>query len=154
MGKWMTALWQGLLNGAEAASRKPGLDLERRQTPRCPSNLTVSCRPASLGNDSWLEVRLQDISAGGLGLSSPRAFEPGKLLEVERPGPAGKRPFRLVTCVRHARQEEPGRWRLGCSFIRELDDAELEALQQPLQNKDGCSSETGASIASTQVGSS
>jgi hypothetical protein len=130
MANWMTTLWHGLVNGAEKADAKPGLDLERRQMPRYHWHQSLSCRPAALGDTSWVEVCLHDVSAGGLSLSSPCAFEPDSLIEVERLALPGKRPLRLVSCVRHVSQEQPGRWRLGCSFIRELDDLELAAFQQ------------------------
>jgi len=73
---------------------------------------------------------MRDISAAGVGLVSAHYFEPGTLLEVERPGPTGKPLLRVVSCVRHVRQQEGNTWALGCSFIRELDDPELQVFHQ------------------------
>jgi hypothetical protein len=130
MSKWVTTLWQSLVNGIEPASGTPGLDFERRQTPRLPCRQTLSCRQAALADTPWVAVQLQDISAGGLAALSPCSFERDNLLEVERPGPPGRPTWRLISCVRHVRQQGPGCWLLGCSFIRELEDEELQAFQQ------------------------
>jgi len=125
MSKWMTSLWQSLVNGPRSVEGTSSLVCERRQTPRYPSELEMTCYPAVATDASPVTVRMRDISAGGIGLLSSRRFEPGTLLEVEWPGRVGKPPLRMVSCVRHVRPVASNGWALGCSFIRELDDPEL-----------------------------
>ena len=130
MSKWMALLWQSLVN-ARPAGQTPGLDCDRRQTPRFPSALQISCRPATSSDVPPLPVCTRDISAGGIGLDSPHFFEPDTLLEIERLDSNGRPQVRVISCVRHGRQTG-NTWALGCSFIRDLDDSELGAFEPSL----------------------
>jgi hypothetical protein len=71
----------------------------------------------------------RDISRNGISVLVGYPFEPGTLLSIElRGGPAGA-PAALQARVVHAQGQAEGKWLLGCSLVRELDDRELEALR-------------------------
>ena len=86
-------------------------------TPRVRDDQGTSC-----------QVRLQNLSAGGLSFLADRRIEPHTLLSVELPSKDefGKR--RLTMRVRSADSLSPGAWKIGCEFGRPLTSLELLAL--------------------------
>ena len=58
-----------------------------------------------------------------------KPFENGTLLNVDLQGATDQEPLSILACVVHVTEREPGRWALGCNFIRELTGAELQALR-------------------------
>jgi len=69
-----------------------------------------------------------DISPTGIGLIITEQIEAGTVLSLEIKGRPG-RPDRLVhACVVRSGPLPGGRWRLGCNFIRHLEDNELQAF--------------------------
>ena len=73
-------------------------------------------------------VRLHDISLGGVALVAPREIEPGTELWVglptAEPGVALTRRARVV----HARRMGPLHWLLGCAFLGRLEEGDLERV--------------------------
>jgi serine/threonine protein kinase len=102
---------------------------ERRATVRYALEEDGSCRCVGGERRYRWRARLQDISAGGMGLVVPRRFEPGTTLTVEVPGVQEKalRPFFVVRVVR-AQRLERRRWLLGCQFLRLLSQTEIANL--------------------------
>jgi hypothetical protein len=82
-----------------------------------------------------------DISQGGLGLYLQRRYEKGAALAVELPGDADHPPSVVFVRVIHVKRGDEGLWRLGCKFISELSDDDLnrvlspEALEPPIAEK-------------------
>ncbi|HEY1379145.1 MAG TPA: PilZ domain-containing protein [Gemmataceae bacterium] len=81
----------------------------------------------------WADVL--DVSPAGVGLAVGERVEPGAVLSLElacgdgpaaHPGPAA---VSLLAGVLATSPLEDGRWLLGCSFIRELDEDEFRALR-------------------------
>jgi hypothetical protein len=69
-----------------------------------------------------------DISATGIGLIVNEPIEAGMVLSLDIQGRPGKPERVMHACVVRSGAMPDGRWRLGCNFIRQLDDSELEAF--------------------------
>jgi hypothetical protein len=52
----------------------------------------------------------------------------GTLLNVELPTGDGRAPLKVVAGVVRAVGPEDGKWILGCHFVRELTNGEMQAL--------------------------
>jgi hypothetical protein len=102
--------------------------VERRLATRYVSEAEVVCHPAAAAAEARLPARVLDISAGGIALLAQECFEPGTLLEVESAGTNSHPRLRIISCVRHVTVTQEKNWELGCSFIRELSDRELQAF--------------------------
>lgn len=71
--------------------------------------------------------KVLNISAGGLALQVDRQCEPGTLLSIElRDNQNQTR--KLMARVVHVTARPEGDWVLGCTFVSELNDTELQAL--------------------------
>jgi hypothetical protein len=73
-------------------------------------------------------ARLVNISAGGVALQLPRPVEVGTVLTLELPGPPDRECYRMLACVVRLNGPVAGPWQAGCTFIRELSEAELEPV--------------------------
>jgi PilZ domain len=131
MWQRIASLWRR--HGSTASQPAPGGQrpqpcVERRLATRYVSDVPVLCHPASAPEETRVPAHVRDVSANGIALLSEERFEPGTLLEVERPGPNNHPRLRMVSCVRHVSGQDGKPWMLGCSFIRELSDQELQAF--------------------------
>jgi hypothetical protein len=99
---------------------------------RYPLDLESACQPGASRNDRDLvwAATIRDISAGGVGIVLPRRFEPGTGLAIELPGQDGGAGETLLARVAHVQRLPEGGWLLGCSFLSELSDQELENVLQ------------------------
>src|SRR5207253_1297405 len=71
---------------------------------------------------------VRNISLCGINFAGERAFEPGEMLSVELPGANAQASCTVLACVVHCAQENEGQWSIGCTFSRELTDADLETF--------------------------
>lgn len=71
--------------------------------------------------------RLLNISAAGMALQVPEDVAVGELLSTELRDAAGSSVVNILACVVHVQASDEGRT-LGCNFIRELSDKDLQAL--------------------------
>ncbi|HEX5271162.1 MAG TPA: PilZ domain-containing protein [Gemmataceae bacterium] len=102
---------------------------ERRATVRYPSSLLGSCRTLhARENDLWT-ARVRDISTVGIGIVLRRRFEPGTVLAVEPLGPHEQTPSCLMVQVVHATAQPGGHWLLGCRFIGEISDDDVQSFR-------------------------
>jgi hypothetical protein len=85
------------------------------------------CQPAAANEMRW-EAIIEDISKGGVRLRLPRRFEPRSGLAIEMPGSDGHDPATVYVKVVHVRRNEDGSHVLGCKFMSELSDEEVERL--------------------------
>ncbi len=104
---------------------------ERRVWIRYPSRGNAACQPASQPDDERQSARVDNISRGGIGLVTPREFEPGTLLLVELPGSTDESPAMALAYVIHVSARPGGEWSLGCSFAAELSDEDMERFGVP-----------------------
>jgi hypothetical protein len=82
-------------------------------------------------------ARIVDISPSGVGLRLARSVDVGILLSLELPGPAGRPSYQMLACVVHLAPLAGNEWLAGCTFIRELTDAELQPLLTPPDGAEG-----------------
>jgi hypothetical protein len=102
--------------------------VERRQGARYASTAEISWGPADAPPAARRPARVRDVSFGGISFLAGEHFEPGALVAVGLPGDDGRHGVALLGCVRHATAQEGKGWALGCSFIRELNERELESF--------------------------
>ena len=111
-------------------SRSPQTVQDCRVYERKDCSLPTTCQPAA-ATDSH-EVRwnatIQNISQGGVGLLLPRRFEKGTSLAIELPGDMERDSAIVFVKVVHLRRSNNGGWILGCKFISELSEDEIERL--------------------------
>jgi hypothetical protein len=79
--------------------------------------------------DSKWTATITDVSQGGIRLILRRRFEPGSGLGIELPGGDGEEPYTVLAKVIHVRSLPNGAWALGCQFISELDEDEVQRLR-------------------------
>jgi len=82
-------------------------------------------------DDFWFMASIRDLSQHGVGLVVNCTFDPGLFLAIE-PLAFKEELSRGFQCrVVYAREEQPGRWFLGCEFVRPLSDQEMNAFLEP-----------------------
>jgi hypothetical protein len=101
---------------------------------RRPCDLPSTCQPTSAWGrkDARWRATIHDISVTGVSLLVARRFETGAGLAVELPATEGKDAYIVLAKVNRATQVAGGSWLLGCTFISELSDDEMERLLAPL----------------------
>jgi hypothetical protein len=109
---------------------KTAARIECRVRPRHACDLEASCQPVAARSDNDLHWSgaIRDISTGGVGVVLKRRFEPGAGLAIELPASGDCPEQTLLARVRHASRLPDGRWLLGCAFISELSDDEVQSL--------------------------
>lgn len=83
-------------------------------------------------------AQVLNLSASGVGLLVDRFVDAGTLLNIDLTGRDGHTTRTILSCVVHVNQQYAnpqganrqgkGEWALGCNFIRELTDDDLQAL--------------------------
>jgi hypothetical protein len=73
-------------------------------------------------------AEVENISASGIALVIDEPCETGVLITLELHAAAGTAVRTILACVVHAASQRDGRWALGCNFIRELSDEDLQVL--------------------------
>src|SRR5262245_42236223 len=123
-----TKLFWGRLLGRPATAAVTAVDTEdRRVWVRYPADLQTSYRPTGTPERTRLSARVRNISLGGINLFGNRAFKPGELLTVELPGADDQRRCNVLACVVHCAEDDGG-WSIGCTFARDLSDADLASF--------------------------
>jgi hypothetical protein len=102
-------------------------EIERRSSPRYPSNREALARPIEGSDAIWWGAKVRDLSTTGIGLSLCFPFRPGTFLAVDLQGPIGGT-HTLLTRVVHARDQSDGTWHVGCEFVKALTDSEVELM--------------------------
>jgi hypothetical protein len=74
-------------------------------------------------------ARVLNISVGGIGLLADRAVAAGAVLNLNLHGADGQSERTLLACVVHVSSRPNNEWVLGCSFIREMSEADLGAFR-------------------------
>jgi c-di-GMP-binding flagellar brake protein YcgR len=72
-------------------------------------------------------VEVLDISASGIGLVVP-SLDAGSLLTVDLQDKNGRKVCSILACVVHTTRRAGGDYAVGCNFIRELSEEELQSL--------------------------
>ncbi len=113
-------LWKTLRRGTEG-----GKDDERRAHTRHEINVETNCE--SVGDASLAEqVRVRDISRGGMKFLTSMKLDPGTLIRIALPTSGSNRETAVLACVMHATPQTDGSYAIGCAFSDELGDDELK----------------------------
>jgi hypothetical protein len=102
--------------------------VERREWVRYPSRLEVTCRLFGTPDDHSWPAELRDVSAIGCGLVTGCSFVRGSILEVRPVNQTWDFGRKLLVRVKNATLLPCGIWQLGCTFVRELGEAEMQKL--------------------------
>ena len=103
---------------------------------RKPCDLPTTCRPASalaMKEMGWA-ASVVDISQGGLRINLQRRFEKGTYLVIELPADDEQERTVLFVMVAHLQAIKNGAWSLGCRFISELGEDELQRFLTSTHN--------------------
>jgi hypothetical protein len=115
--------------GALGAREGQGSDLDLRASERMPCNVRAAFELVGDEPPDRHPARVLNLSLGGIGLLAERPVAAGALLNLELHGTDGPAHRTLLACVVHVSSRTDTEWVLGCSFIRELSEADLEALR-------------------------
>jgi hypothetical protein len=74
------------------------------------------------------KAEIANISPTGIGLLVDEKVEPGVILDLLLKTKGGEQSFDILACVVFLGHRAEGGWVLGCHFIRELEDADLDRL--------------------------
>jgi PilZ domain len=109
------------------ASRVRHAPEDQRTWVRFPCQLKATFQKVGDGEETAHEAHVINISASGIGLEVPDEIEVGSLLNLHVVGKQD-RERTLISCVVHAAPSESGQWNLGCNFIRELNESDIQEL--------------------------
>jgi len=99
---------------------------ERRAWVRYRSTLEGSCRPIRADRGVQWQVRILDVSQGGLGLYLRYPVEPGTVLSLTLQ--SGDEEHLLVMRVVRRRETEDGGYVIGCVFAMPISNEEVGTL--------------------------
>jgi PilZ domain-containing protein len=126
MAEKMISSWGQLVDLRPSTAPAPAEKEERRAWLRYVCDLVTICQPTTLLNTESFLARVRNISHGGINFVVDQCFANGSILSVELPGADGQPTATLLACVIHCTPQAGGDWAMGCSFIRELSDDDLE----------------------------
>jgi PilZ domain len=115
---------------AFGASKIPAPSDDKRTWLRFPCHVQARIRPFGTCPGDAQSVQVLNISASGVGFRSSAPLEAGALLNVDLFDRNGRKVCAILACVVHVSQKADGEQEVGCNFIRELNDDEMETLLQ------------------------
>ncbi len=101
---------------------------DQRIWQRFPCNLEATIQAISPEDANPVPAQVLNVSARGIGLLVKQPTTTGALINVALQGGAGKGQRTILACVVHITSHDEGVWALGCNFIRELEEEDLQAL--------------------------
>lgn len=110
-----------------AAKQRPDL-LDGRNWSRFPCQLKAIYQVVLDEDGPCREAKVLNISAGGVALVVDHDVRAGALLSAELHAADGRAVVTMLACVVHVIAESEGERVLGCNFIQELSDADLQSL--------------------------
>jgi hypothetical protein len=109
-------------------AKKPPPKRERAWI-RLPSRRWTTCYLPEENNGALRKVRVVNVCPGGIGLLVNKQIAAETLLGVQVPGGKGPQ-HRVLARVIHVTPQPHGQWLLGCAFLGEISDQELQAFLQ------------------------
>jgi hypothetical protein len=104
---------------------------DQRLWERFPCPVTATVQSVSAGDaESW-PAEVTDISPTGVGLLVTQSMTVGKLLSVTLRGKDASRTLIMLASVVRSSKKSADKWSLGCTFIRELAEVEIQGLLAP-----------------------
>lgn len=109
-------------------AKKPPPQPERAWI-RLPTRAWTTCHLPGEENGALRKVRVVNVCPGGIGLLVNKRVAHNTLLGVQVP--RGKGPqHRVLARVIHVNPQPRGQWLLGCAFLGEISNQELQAFLQ------------------------
>jgi hypothetical protein len=115
------------LQATSANTPVPARANECRVYERHECELATSCKPAAANEMKWTAT-IRNLSRNGVKCNLSRRFERGAGLAIELPEKNGQESYVVFVKVIYALPESDGTWSLGCKFISELSEEELQRL--------------------------
>ena len=110
------------------ARRQRPHDPDQRGWVRFPCDAEAFYYPVNGTVPKPLPARAFNISPVGVGLLVPSEVPAGTLVSVELRSPRQPAALTIMASVVRVTGQPGGEWALGCNFIRELSEKELQAL--------------------------
>jgi hypothetical protein len=101
---------------------------ELRSWIRFSSDLKANYAKVGDATSGSHSAKVLNISANGIGLAVDPTLEAGALVNVELLDKNGRAQRTLLACVVHTTTRADGTCAVGCNFIRELTEEELQSL--------------------------
>jgi c-di-GMP-binding flagellar brake protein YcgR len=101
---------------------------DKRSWPRFTGNVTASVQVTNSTDLTRWPAKVLNLSAGGVALNVDRDIHNGTLLTADLHGANGHAVETILICVVHIMTQDDGTRRLGCNFIRDLEENELRQL--------------------------
>ncbi|HZZ78498.1 MAG TPA: PilZ domain-containing protein [Gemmataceae bacterium] len=132
-GKWSVGcVFSRELTGDDlerfGAKKLPADDDDKRTWIRYHCELKANYRKVDEPVSASHSARVLNISANGIGLSVKPSLNAGSLLNVELLDRQGRPVRSILACVVHTTERSNGDAAIGCNFIRELREEELQSL--------------------------
>jgi hypothetical protein len=103
--------------------------IDRRLTVRYASEHHAFFQPREGDPRVLWQARVRDISDKGIGLILHREFDPGVELSIELPAEVNHPLRSLRVSIVHVTALEEGQWLVGCEFVQELSQEDMDALR-------------------------
>lgn len=111
--------------GARRARTEP---LDQRAWERFPCRVEASFTLLRAPEAGSREATVVNISANGVGLLVNAQVEVGAVLTLRLHRTGERSDLEILACVVRVTAPDEGQWLLGCNFISELTDTQMEAL--------------------------
>ena len=113
------------LFGGERTKGKPQ---DQRAWVRYPATGEVLYRIMPDEAGPFKKAKVANISPAGIGLFLDDKLDPGTVLTVELHRSEGRADLEILACVVYLTPRREGGWAVGCNFIHELGDGEMQDL--------------------------
>jgi hypothetical protein len=110
------------------ARREKHAPSDQRTWMRFPCNVKASYQRVANGDSGVHPAQVLNISANGVGLLVSQPIQTGTLLNVDMFPAGGAAKKTMLSCVVHVNSQGADQWALGCNFIRELNESDLNGL--------------------------
>jgi hypothetical protein len=115
------------MSQGEEADKGQAVGAERRVAERFPCDLELSCREQGSIRGEWQALRVQNISATGIGIMAPHKLRPGAVVVIRLASPTRGVSRPIVVRVMHTTPLD-GAWLTGVMFVRPLSAESLREL--------------------------
>lgn len=103
-------------------------EADNRNFVRYPTRAQVLYRNMRSSTEPVLPGTVLNASPTGIGLKVKESLMPGTLLDLTVQGERGQKLFEILACVVYRHLDRDSQYTVGCNFIRELSDMELDTL--------------------------
>lgn len=105
-------------------------EVDNRNYVRYPTRAQVLYRNMRSSTEPVLPGTVLNASPTGIGLKVNESLTPGTLLDLTIQGERGQKLFEILACVVYRHLNRDSQYTVGCNFIRELSESELNTLNK------------------------